>query len=84
MRLLGTVQDGLQIGALAQTPDGGYLQVNGDMLRVLNTSRVEHALDRATGVARRSAAPPPAPARPSVQPTVIIKKRRRIEGPVER
>ena len=80
MRLLGTVQDGMQIGALAQTPDGSYLQVNGDQQRTLNTSRVEHALDRATGVARRSAMPPPPPARPAVQPTVIVKKRRKLEG----
>lgn len=81
MRLLGTVQDGMQIGALAQTPEGGYLQVNGDQQRTLNTSRVEHALDRATGVARRTAMPPPA--RPAVQPTVIVKKRRKLEGRAE-
>lgn len=84
MRLLGTVQDGLQIGALAQLPDGQYAQVNGDMLRVLNTSRVEHALDKATGTARKGArfqAEQP-PARPAAAPPkVIIKKRRSIALP---
>jgi hypothetical protein len=80
VRLLGTVQDGMQIGALGQMPDGGYAQVNGDVVRKLNASRVEHALDRATGTRRGAMAPRPPPSRPDdrPQPTVIVKKRRKI------
>ncbi|AMM26066.1 hypothetical protein [Variovorax sp. PAMC 28711] len=81
-RLLGTVQDGMQIGALAQTQSGGYVQLNGDVVRELNTSRVEHALDRVTGASRDGfrgvVAAPVAP----TQTTVVIKKRRRIPTPV--
>ncbi len=81
IRLLGTVQDGMQIGALGQLPDGSYAQINGDMVRTLNTSRVEHALDRTTGMARSAALPVMPAAPPSVQPTVIIKKKRRVIAP---
>ncbi|MGJ7495927.1 hypothetical protein ACSFA8_12670 [Variovorax sp. RT4R15] len=78
LRLLGTVQDGMQIGALAQLPDGAYAQVNGDLVRILNTSRVEHALDRATGTPRAARNAPPPPRPPEHQPIVTIKKKRRI------
>lgn len=80
MQLLGTVQDGMQIGALGQAADGTYAQVNGDVIRKLNASRVEHALDRVTRTSRRGLAPPVAPSRPveRPQPTVIVKKRRKI------
>ncbi|RYF67749.1 MAG: hypothetical protein EOO22_18905 [Comamonadaceae bacterium] len=81
IRLLGTVQDGMQIGALGQLPDGSYAQINGDMTRPLNTSRVEHALDRATGMARSAKLPVMPAAAASVQPTVIIKKKRRVIAP---
>ncbi len=82
-RLLGTVQDGMQIGALAQTQSGGYVQLNGDIVRELNTSRVEHALDRATGASRNGfRGVVAAPAAPAVKTTVVIKKRRRIPTPV--
>ena len=78
-RLIGTVQDGMQIGALAQLIDGRYLQINGDVHRILNSSRVEHALDRATGTARR-AGPVAAPtASTQSKPTVTIKKRRKVD-----
>jgi hypothetical protein len=45
IKLLGTVQDGMAIGALAQLADGSYAQMNGDFLRPLNTSRVEFAIN---------------------------------------
>lgn len=74
MRLLGTVQRGMQIGALASLPDGGYAQVNGDIVEPLNTSRVLYALRATHG--RPAEAPRSAP-----PATVIVKKRRRIVLP---
>jgi hypothetical protein len=44
MHMLGTVQRGMQIGALARLADGSYAQVNGDVVEVINKSRVEFAL----------------------------------------
>lgn len=41
---LGTVQRGLQIGALAKSVDGEYFQVNGDIKQPLNLAKVDHAL----------------------------------------
>ncbi|VTU26596.1 hypothetical protein SRS16CHR_03889 [Variovorax sp. SRS16] len=82
-RLLGTVQDGMQIGALAQLDDGSYAQVNGDVIRPLNTSRVMQVLSRTPG-APASAAPAAArPATPATVPTVIIKKRRIVRPSTE-
>jgi len=80
LELLGTVQRGMQIGALARLPDGNYAQVNGDIVGLLNKSRVEFAL-RSAGGAKAARAPlgiarPPAPAA-----TVTVKKRRRIVLP---
>lgn len=73
--MLGTVQRGMQIGALALLADGTYAQVNGDIVEVLNASRVRHAMRSQHG-----AAPPPRPA--SAAPVVVtIKKRRRLAGP---
>ena len=46
--LLGTVQCGQEIGALARTPQGCYIQINGGVIRELNRSRIQAALDRAT------------------------------------
>jgi hypothetical protein len=82
MHMLGTVQRGMQIGALARLADGSYAQVNGDVVEVINKSRVEFALRAATGT--RPGDPivnlrrPPASAVP-----VVIKKRRRIVLPPE-
>lgn len=73
--MLGTVQRGLQIGALALLADGSYAQVNGDVIEKLNTSRVLHALRGQHG------AGPPAARRPAAPTVVIVKKRRRIAMP---
>ena len=73
MRMLGTVQRGMQIGALALLADGTYAQVNGDVVEPLNASRVLHALRGKHGPAPREAQPAPASA-----PVVVVKKRRRI------
>lgn len=42
LELIGTVQDGYQIGALGRAADGSYAQVNGDVVRFLNISPVNH------------------------------------------
>ncbi|MBS0339088.1 MAG: hypothetical protein JSS56_01080 [Proteobacteria bacterium] len=74
-RMLGTVQRGMQIGALALLADGTYAQVNGDVIEPLNTSRVLHAM-------RKQHAAPPRLARPAAAPVVVVtKKRRRIVQP---
>ena len=79
MELLGTVQRGMQIGALARLPDNTYAQVNGDVIQPLNRSRIEATL-RSTPPARTDrpfmSVPPSGPA-----PVVTIKKRRRVVAP---
>lgn len=74
MALLGVVQIGLQIGALAQLPGGEYAQVNGDFIELLDSAQVVAALQRA-GLPARTA---PAASRPA---TVTIKKRRHVAMP---
>jgi hypothetical protein len=44
VELLGVIRRNIEIGALARTPEGLYLQVNGDMRQTLNKSRVEALL----------------------------------------
>jgi len=80
--LLGTVQRGLQIGALVQLADRSYAQLNGDVLEHLNSSQVEHALRSALGSAHhRGARAAQQPAAPRAPPQVIVKKRRVIVPP---
>ena len=43
-RYLGVIQNGFQIGALAQTPEGRYVQVNGAFVQSLNLHKVQRAL----------------------------------------
>lgn len=69
-RYLGTVQRGLEMGALALTPQGEYVQVNGDIVQTLNASRVRAAL----GTAHTSRIGPQAPA--ATAPVVVRRKRR--------
>ncbi|KQU86730.1 hypothetical protein ASC78_03945 [Variovorax sp. Root318D1] len=45
LTFLGTVQHGVAaIGALARTQDGGYVQVNGDVVTALHARKIESAL----------------------------------------
>ena len=82
MELLGTVQSGMQIGALARLPGGGYAQVNGDVQETLNQSRVEHALRAASGGRRGMPIVHHQQQRqPATQAVVIVKKKRRIVLP---
>jgi len=47
LAFLGTIRRGMEIGALATDEAGDYLQVNGDIHRVLNKSRVAAHLRKA-------------------------------------
>ena len=73
MRMLGTVQRGMQIGALALLADGTYAQVNGDVIEPLNVSRVLYAMR-----VKRSPAPGEARDAPAPAAVVVVRKRRRI------
>ena len=41
---LTVIQNGFQIGALALTSEGRYVQVNGVFVQFLSTQKVQHAL----------------------------------------
>jgi len=79
LEYLGTIQRGLEIGALARDLAGHYLQVNGDIRQTLNASRVETAL-RAAKPRAPSYVPRPAPT-PSKPVVVTVKPRRRVIVP---
>jgi hypothetical protein len=83
LKLLGTVQDGLAMGALAQLVDGSYAQVNGDFVRPLSTSRVEFAINARKKQASRQTTAPGAPTASRSRPgnllnAVVVVKRRRL------
>ena len=82
MELLGTVQCGAQIGALARLPDDTYAQLNGDWTVPLSASQVRVALRQAESrPAKRSGyrgEPVPVRSAPAAAPVVIVRKKRRI------
>ena len=75
LRLLGSVRRGPQMGALAMTEDGQYVQVVGDHVTPLNTAQLTRAMAKVK---------PEAPsypvqktlARTGPPPVVTIKRRR--------
>ncbi|MES2972678.1 MAG: hypothetical protein V4757_03680 [Pseudomonadota bacterium] len=86
---LGRIQRGMEVGALALTPQGEYVQVNGSVVTPLNTSRVLSTLRKLQGrhgalaVPRPDVAavedempftPPPAP--PAAVPVIVRRKKR--------
>ena len=78
LQLLGSVRRGMQIGALAKTETGEYVQVVGDFVTPLNKRIIELALSRAKitdggGAPRMANKVAPAP--------VVTVKRRRIPLP---
>ncbi|MDY0747346.1 hypothetical protein SNE35_22780 [Paucibacter sp. R3-3] len=81
MELMGTIQSGMQVGALARLPSGDYAQVNGDYIEVLNAGHVATALRRA-GVSEHAGAIG-GNKESLAAPTVTIKKRRRIALPTD-
>lgn len=75
LRLLGAVYRGPQMGALAITDEGQYVQVVGDFLAPLNKGQILRAIAKAR-IRETYAAPQPIAA--SVATSVVIVKRRRI------
>jgi predicted nucleotidyltransferase len=81
LTFMGVIRRGMEIGALAKDASGAYLQVNGDIRQVLNSSRVEAKLRSA--VVRQPPVPvvrgPTEAERAAV--VVVVKQRRRIVMP---
>lgn len=61
LQYIGLVYRGMEFGALAMTPDGRYVQVNGDVTVPLNSFRVDAALQVAGGQQARNRQRPPRP-----------------------
>lgn len=85
---LGRVQRGMEVGALALTPQGEYVQVNGSIVTPLNSSKVLSTLRKLQGkhgalpAVRPALAvvddetPVPAPAVPANVPVIVRRKKR--------
>lgn len=89
---LGRVQRGMEVGALALTPQGEYVQVNGSIVTPLNSSKVLATLRKLHG--GRAVLPQPRPGRapaggaeeqsplatpaPPASVPVIVRKKKRI------
>lgn len=80
LQLLGSVQKGAQIGALAMTVEGEYVQVVGDQQAPLNTKEIAKALAKAPRQSNpefsRETPPWMVARKESPAPVVIVKKRR--------
>lgn len=80
LRLLGSVRRGPQMGALAMTEDGQYVQVVGDYVTPLNSSQLTRAM------AKAKPEEPSYPVQRTVArvgpPPVVTIKRRRTYVPV--
>jgi hypothetical protein len=83
VELLGVIARGAQVGALGRRADGSYVQINGDWVTPLNTSRVRHTLGHRRVPplpVHRQAKPLPAPA-PATPVQVTVRKRRTVTLP---
>lgn len=79
LRLLGSVTCDALIGALAITPEGEYVQINGDYVSPLNTSQLRSAVAEASRSRDSSNEWRPALPRPAAAPAPLITvKRRRV------
>ena len=80
LRLLGSVSKGPQVGALAMTADGEYVQVVGDHLTPLKTKDVAKAVANAAKESSlefsRESRPWPVARKEAPAPVVVLKKRR--------
>lgn len=74
LRLLGSVSRGAQVGALAETAEGRFVQVNGDHVTALSDSQVR----RAIGTVRQ--APPLREQALRSSSVVVTIKKRRVVG----
>lgn len=85
-RYLAVIQNEMQIGALALTPEGQYVQVNGAVVQPLNRYKVQRALGRdQPGPLRRrnpSRSPPRTPTKTATPPVVSVRRRRRVPAEV--
>jgi hypothetical protein len=78
LRLLGSVQRGPQVGALAVDSNGNYFQVNGEYVAPLNKRLIGKAVSAARSrMPARYIAPPKRVA----SPPVVTVRRSRIPGP---
>lgn len=80
LRLLGSVRRGPQMGALARTQDGQYVQVVGDYVTPLNSSQLARALAKAKPEEPSYPVQRPV-ARVGPPPVVVIKRRRTFVAP---
>ena len=76
MTLLGSVQRGPGIGALAVLDDGRYVQVNGDFVDPLNGKQIRRALTQAKSFQARPGRPPVSSS--AAAPVVLVKRRRSL------
>lgn len=80
LKLLGSVSKGAQIGALAMTAEGEYVQVVGDQLVHLKTREIAKAVSNATSNLksefRTETSPWNVTRKESAAPLVMVKKRR--------
>ena len=76
-RVIGEVSRGQEMGQLAITPEGLYVQVNGSTVQPLNTSRVQAALRKAARQQNVNLQEL-MPRAPQAAPVVIVRKKRRI------
>jgi hypothetical protein len=79
LRLLGSVTCDALVGALAVTPEGQYLQINGDYVSPLNTSQLRGVVAKALRSRDASNEGRLELPRPAAAPApLIIVKRRRV------
>lgn len=80
LKLLGSVSKGAQVGALAMTADGEYVQVVGDYLTPLKTKEIAKAVANAPKESNpefsRESQPWLRARKESPAPAVIVRKRR--------
>lgn len=81
LRLLGSVERGAQIGALAVDDDGDYFQVNGQYVARLNKRLIAKAVS--TAQRRPASRALPTRQRPASTPIVTV-RRSRVAGPALR
>ena len=81
LRLLGSVQRGAQVGALAVDGNGDYFQVNGEYVAPLNRRLIAKAVSSAGGGAP-SRYEPPRPRSGAASTPIVTVRRRRVAGAV--
>ena len=82
LRLLGSVQRGAQLGALAVDEAGGYFQVNGEYVAPLGKHVIAKAISAAQAREPHRNAPPRAPS--GSAPVVTVRRRRAVVPPSQK